>query len=260
MQVVGMPLRTHWRLKSHSEIWVSALPASYSVRFLPSLDQDLPRIGARELSMVESSVREGYAHIAIVPTKDWTAVNKEFRLDCRVIRLDLRWDFKSLSWDEFQGALETVLEFEERWCNTVRPRDVNSALLLPPPSFELASELSDIWTKCDCYRDIREITVANNLLQGMSSRHRRSRGGVGPFWMDEAKRIFIVDRGGHARTPDERAGSPRYRFCFELPPGFHYDVTHEARGRFSLTGKDLLYTSIRRANVDPWGLVRNVER
>lgn len=149
-----------------------------------------------------------------------------------------------------------AVQFERRWCDVVKPRDMNHALLLPPPSFEPARTLHDFWRKCDCYGDASQLTGANNILQSVRANHRRSLSGMGSYWVDEKHRKFTIDRAGHARTTEDRQQLRRFRFCYEVLPGFHYDVVHVRGERFSLNGLQRLHTNIMRGNVDPWGSVR----
>jgi hypothetical protein len=75
--------------------------------------------------------------------------------------------------------------------------------------------------------------------------------------LDGSGRQFRFDPARHALSPQERAKERRFRFCFEVPSGFHCDVEHQSGGEFSL--KDhlgALFQKIRHANVDPWGSVR----
>jgi hypothetical protein len=59
----------------------------------------------------------------------------------------------------------------------------------------------------------------------------------------------------HGRSAADRAGSKAFRFCYEVPLGFHYDVTDDAGRTFSIQidGKPQKVTH---CNVTPWGHVR----
>jgi hypothetical protein len=59
----------------------------------------------------------------------------------------------------------------------------------------------------------------------------------------------------HARTAQERKGTASYRFCFPLPPGFHYDVVHDAGVPFEIE-IDGRRESVLHVNISPFGHVR----
>ena len=258
VQLVGLPLNVHRRLKPDFDAWYTLVQQEVSIRLAPSLSETSPEIGPRELKQVECNVQEGFTHIAVGPVRGWKELRKRFLFDCRLIKLRLPDDFLQLNWSRLKDALVAAVEFERRWRDVVKPGDMNHPLLLPPPSFEPAQDLRDFWQKCDCYGDTSQLTRVNNVLQKVKAVHRRSLHGMGSYWVDEKDRKFSIDRAGHARTIGERQGLRRFRFCYEVLPGFHYDVVHVRGERFSLKGLEGVHVNIMRGNVDSWGSVRIV--
>ena len=256
LQVVGLPLKTYRRLQPQIETWVSALDVTCSVRFSPSFQETTPQIGKREIMQIKQNIQEGFVHIAVLPVRDWSVLKSQFHFDCRIPMLAVPGDFRGLTWEQLEVALTQVLGFEERWCKAVKPSDFHHPLMLPPPSFEIQRVYRDFWRQCDCYRNTELLTDANNVVQGVRAAHRRSASGIGVYWLDCGKKRFSIDRSWHALSQEERLGKKRFRFCFEIPQGFHFDVVHDSGSDFCLRGKDRVYDRINRANVDSWGTVR----
>jgi hypothetical protein len=126
---------------------------------------------------------------------------------------------------------------------------------LPPPSFEPAPQVWDYWTDCDVYRRSEGLTEANNALQAVESLHRKP-SDSGTCWLDVRGRRFQPARHRHGLTPVEPAGGERFRFCFKVPGGFHYDVDHHRSQAFLLYDRFGNAHKVLRANVDPWGSIR----
>lgn len=254
IQVVGFPLKVYRRLKHYKPAWEEGLPEGTRVRYVPSRHDYAPRLDRAEINQIAQNVQDGFVHIAALPTRDFRALHI-FRFDCRLIRLDVDGDLASIAPDELGKALLSVVTYEQRWCEVVRPTSWHHPLWLPPPSFEVEHDLRDYWNRCDCYATSERLTDANNLLQGVIARHKRSQHGEGVIWLDIRSRRFSVDRSLHGRTPEERAGRRRFRFAAEVPQGFHYDVVHIDRHRFSIRSVTEEHHGCLRVNVDPWGVV-----
>jgi len=162
-----------------------------------------------------------------------------------------------IEWQPLEEALREFLNFENRWNETVRLKDVNHPLLLPPPSFKAHSTIQNYWKECDVYWETRKLTRVNNAIQGVEARHRKT-DNFPPYWLDSAKKHFQKDPYPHAMTPEERQGRQRFRFCFPIPAGFHFDVKHQTSQSFWLTDHNKMAHNIRGyANVDPWGRIRD---
>lgn len=251
----GLPLNAYRELESGFYSWAKTLMPAIKFRACPLLSKHTPRIYPGDLKDLENIVAEGYAHIALFPCRDWEQVRDRFHFDCRVALLDLPGHLYGINWQTVEEALAKFLDFESRWCQTVCPRDLNHPLLLPPPSFEPAPQVWDYWTDCDVYRRSEGLTEANNALQAVESLHRKP-SDSGTCWLDVRGRRFQPARHRHGLTPVEPAGGERFRFCFKVPGGFHYDVDHHRSQAFLLYDRFGNAHKVLRANVDPWGSIR----
>ena len=257
LQFIGLPLAAHRRLKPQFDDWTASLIPNHKIIAVPSVDNNRPNVPKAELSEVQARVQGGHVHLGVVPNREvWAAMYKEFRFDCRVVKLPLSDPVNSITWDELRQALMDMIEFEQRWLDQICPTDLRSPLLLPPPSFEPARALNDYWSKCDVYRDYARLGMAHDLLGRVRASHRRRREGSGQGWVDSKRRHFAFDPARHALSPVERTGRQHYRFCFNLPAGFHFDVQHELKQEFTLHDRTgVLHRGVH-LNVDPWGRVR----
>ncbi len=253
IQVVAFPGRPYRRLKLQLEsLQQKGMPEDTFVRFVQSRHDILPELRQEELNQIAVNVQEGYAHIAVLPTRDYNALN-QFDLDCRVVRLRVDGDLMRLSYESFHAALITAVEYEKRWCSVVRPNNWHSPLWLPPPSFEVKEDLRNYWRRCDCYQRTELIGQAHDLIKSVKARHRRSEPGQGQVWVDVRSRRFRVDRSLHGMTKEGRYGQRQFRFAAEVPAGFHYDVTHTTGRTFSVTSATATHENCVRANINPWG-------
>jgi len=183
-------------------------------------------------------------------------VEQRFLFDCRVVRLDVLGNWQ-IEWSELELALVAFTEFEDRWCQRIRPKDCNDPLFLPPPSFLAQSQVQNYWKRCDVYRKDESLTAANNLKQLVKSLHCKAETG-GKYWLDDGGKRFrkASHNAQHGRTPEERAGGHRFRFCFPIEYGFHFDVDHDRLEKFVLLDYNKVNHKIeKRANVDPWGRI-----
>jgi hypothetical protein len=181
----------------------------------------------------------------------------KFLFDCRVALLDKLSHMAEIEWQPLEEALKEFLNFEKQWNETVRLKDVNHPLLLPPPSFKAHSTIQNYWKECDVYWETRKLTRVKIALQAVEARHRKT-DSFRPYWLDSANKHFQKDPNPHAMTPEERQGRQRFRFCFPIPVGFHFDVKHQTSQSFWLTDHNKAARNIQgHANVDPWGRIRD---
>jgi hypothetical protein len=257
LQLIGLPLAAHRRLKPQFEEWAAALSPNHSILAVSSVDDKRRNLPKADLPEVHERVQGGFVHLGVVPGRQvWDAVYKAFKFDCRVRLLPLSDPINSITWEELQQVLIDMIEFEQRWLDMICPTDLRNPLLLPPPSFEPDRDLNDYWSKCDVYRDAAQLGIAHELLNKVRTRHRKPREKSGQVWVDSKSRRFAFDPARHARSPLERTGRKRYRFCFNLPAGFHFDVQHESEREFILQDRMGASHRGRHLNVDPWGSVR----
>jgi len=74
-------------------------------------------------------------------------------------------------------------------------------------------------------------------------------------WIDDRDLIFGRNGSRHADAPFPRG----WKFSYRLPDGFHYDVVHLERRKFSLTdigGALHITVANGHLNIDPHGYVR----
>lgn len=253
IQVVGFPGTPYRRLKTELKS-VHDLQGVV-VRFAPSYDDHRSTIGRKEIGEIESNVQDGFVHIAVFPTRDFSSL-RNFELDCRVIRLNLVANFRMLTAEQVVEAVRQAAEYEVRWSRVLRPEDWHHPLCLPRPSFEIDRDLGDYWKTCDCYGDTERIGVAHDLVQKVISRHRNSLDRVGTYWLDITSKRFAIDKSHHGLTATQREGKKEFRFTWEVPPGLHFDVTHENVGKAIRIRSFLNQIHFcTRANVNSWGHV-----
>jgi hypothetical protein len=264
LQLIGMPQAAHRRLKSRFDEWAETLRPEHTIIATPCRNHHVPAIGKPELNDIRAKVRDGFVHLIVVPVRDWELVHKEFRLDCRTTILRFGDSYEEVTWEQVAELIMKSIAFEKRWLHTICPPDLHHALLLPPPCFEPARKLKGYWEKCDVYGNTELLAVAHDVLQSVSAEHRRRKEGQGhgqhgQCWRDCKGRQFTFDPARHAMSPSERAGERRFRFCFQLPVGFHFDVQHEFGTEFTVRDKlGSAYTG-RHLNIDPWGSVRGAK-
>lgn len=255
IQVAAFPGAIYRRLKPDLEILQrEEMPERAEVRFVQSRNDYLPEIMTAEFRQIEANIQDGFVHIGVLPTRTYDTL-RPFTMDCRIVRLDVGGNLQRLSIEEFRSAVFRVVEYEKRWCAVIQPDNWHHPLWLPPPSFEVDSDLKDYWKRCDCYQRTDRIEVAHNLVQSIISKHRVSEKSRGSYWLDIRSRRFRVDKSRHGMTPEERAGKRRFRFASEVPIGFHYDVQRMDEGKFTICSPAKTHHGCTRVNVNPWGHV-----
>jgi hypothetical protein len=127
-------------------------------------------------------------------------------------------------------------------------------LLLPPSVFSTTRNTDRFWDRCDVYSEER-IPEAAELLDVVENEHRRPDGNGNRSWIDARKWRYRIDPSKHGLSAADRAKTKGYRFCYEVPPGFHYDVTEDA-GRTFIMQIDGKAQKVAHCNVTPWGHVR----
>jgi hypothetical protein len=242
------------------EQWRTFNTKSVDCRPVPSFNEHHPEITSPEVRKIKENVSEGFVHLLVVmPMRgdSFKRIANEFYFDCRSVRLNLArdTDFRFLEWHTMQSAVEEAIEFEVRWRSVILPKDLNSCLLLPPPCFQPRPELKDFWKKCDIYGNTSHLGEAHDLLGQVTARHRKSISGQSAYWLDDKGHRYAQDKALHGRTEEERSGFNRHRFCFPIPPGFHYDVVKNSGGSFNVPDYHGKTHNVERANIDPWGKV-----
>lgn len=177
-----------------------------------------------EIRDLAAAVAQGFTHIVIPASRDWKVIQSQFRFDCRVHIVRLREPLKDITWEILQDRLHSATKLDERWLGKICPTDVRHPLLLPPSVFSTKRSTHDYWRRCDVYAE-EQILGAEELLRLVDKEHWRPDGAGGRSWIDGKNLRYRTDRSKHGRSTADRANRKAYRFCFEVPPGFHYDVT-----------------------------------
>jgi hypothetical protein len=120
--------------------------------------------------------------------------------------------------------------------------------------FATNRDTAEYWRHCDVYS--QELFVsAEQLLAAVNTHHLLPDQQGGWSWLDGGSKRYRIDHARHGRSQADRAGMKSYRFCFEIPAGFHYDVTDDSGRAFPIK-IDSRYQSVTHCNVTPWGKVR----
>jgi hypothetical protein len=208
----------------------------------------------RELNGLRDTVREGFTHIVVPGSRDWKSVQASLQFDCR-IHVARLWDpIRDTPWTVLKDALHAIARLDEEWLRKVAPSDLRHPLLLPPAIFSTNRDTDKYWHRCDVYSETR-IAQAEELLAVVEKEHRKPDGGGGRSWIDGRRLRYKFDPSKHALSEAARAGAREYRFCYEVTPGFHYDVRDDNGKAFTIEigGKSERMTH---CNVTPWGHVR----
>jgi len=254
VHVFGLPLNVHRRLKQESENWRDAVPDGHIFRATPSSSNQMGPFSEPELRELLQTVSEGFTHIVLPGSRNWQEVRDRWRFDCRIHLARLREPVKDLTWPILREHLRAVVLMDELWLSRLSPHDLRHALLLPPAVFATNRETAEYWRYCDAYsKDV--FTSAEQLLAKVEEHHRHPDPQGGRSWLDARGRRFRIDQARHGRSEADRAGMRSFRFCFEMPAGFHYDVSDDI-GRTINVDIDGHMRAVSHFNVTPWGKLR----
>lgn len=254
VHLFGLPLSTHRRLKEESENWQEAVPDPHGFRATPISTNEHAPFTQGELRDLAAAVSEGFVHIVVPASRDWKLIQARFKFDCRIHIARLWQPIRDISWPVLKEHLHAVAKLDAVWLETCCPRDHRHPLLLPPSLFETSRDTKEYWRKCDTYSEER-LPEAKNLLVTVDKHHWQPDRKGGRSWIDARNRRYRIDPSKHGLSPTNRTGGKAYRFCYEVTPGFHYDVTDEEEKPFNfiINGKTERVTH---CNVSPWGHVR----
>jgi len=253
VHLFGLPMRIHRRLKEESSNWQQAVPAPHAFRPTPISSNSFD-ISASELDELVKAVSEGFTHIVIPGNRDWQEIKRRLQFDCRIHLAKLREPIRDLKWPILQKSLHAVAQMDEVWLKRLSPTDLRHPLLLPPPVFATNRQTAEYWRHCDVYTQER-FPSAERLLGEVKKHHWRPDKQRDWSWLDSANRRYRIDPSRHGLSQTDRAGAKSYRFCFEIPAGFHYDVTHDSARTLNIPidGRTQI---VDHCNVTPWGNVR----
>ena len=153
----------------------------------------------------------------------------------------------------FLERLAADLAEEEQWSSRIRPMDMGSPLLLPECSFSAGGGHKSLGRHARSYGDEANIEGAAKAIREFERAYLRKLEHY--QWIDDRDLIFGRNGARHADAPFPRG----WKFSYRLPDGFHYDIMHLEKRKFSL--KDIggaLHTTAANGhiNMDPHGYVR----
>ena len=254
VHLFGLPKSTHIRLKDESHDWMDAVPSPHDFRSTPIPTNELGQVSAAEIDQLALAVGEGFNHLVLAGIRDWKRIASRFHFDCRVHLLRLDGSIRELEWPLLKQHLHAAVLMDEVWLRKLSPTDLKHALLLPSTVFATNHETADFWQYCDVYSKER-FSAGVQILADVERHHRRSDAQGPRSWLDHSNRRFRIDLSKHALSPQDRTGAKSYRFCFEIPPGFHYDVSDDSGNAFSIE-IDGRSQRVKYCNVTPSGRVR----
>lgn len=254
VHLFGLPISLHRRLKAESKNWEEAVPHGHEFRATPIVSNEKRPFTKADLGELLKSVNEGFTHVVIPANRNWGSIRELLQFDCRVHRPPLRQPLRDLTWDILKDALHSIAVMDEVWLDRFCPRDLRHPLLLPPPVFATHDATADYWRHCDAY-SVERFPAAEILLQVVDQQHRCPDGQGIRSWLDGRNRRFRIDPARHGRSTADRENRKSFRFCYEVPAGFHYDVSEDAGKAFriDIDGRSQTLTH---CNVTPWGRVR----
>lgn len=250
----GLPISLNRRLKQESQEWNEAVPAGHGFRAVPLSSNSLGGFTKTELAELLDAVSDGFTHVVIPANRNWAEITKLFRFDCRVHVARLRDPLKDLTWPILKEALHRIARMDEIWLESICPKDLRHPLLLPPVVFATNNATADYWRQCDVYSKER-FAYAERVLTEVERHHRRPDGNGVRSWLDSRNRRYRNDPSQHGRSTADRGQRKSFRFCYEVPPGFHYDVTDDSGNTFKIEIDGQVKT-LKHCNVTPWGQVR----
>ena len=150
----------------------------------------------------------------------------------------------------FFTAVDDTLSYEECWRDRIRPQ-VDSPLLLPETAFSAQHSVVDVWSRSrNVHRMKDSLSAVQTAIARFRQIHRHH-----ATWRDTNWLVFSRDttpHGSHGLLPWQDK-----KLSFQIPPGFHYDVSH-SRGRgFRVHDHDgTIHQFTQYTNVDAHGFLR----
>ena len=254
VHLFGLPISLHRRLKQESLDWADAVPHGHEFRATPSDSNEKGVFKQGELDELFKAVGEGFTHVVLPANRNWNSIRNRLEFDCRIHLARLRQPLRDLTWDILKEALHSIAAMDEEWLDKFCPKDLRHPLLLPPPVFATNNETAQYWRYCDSY-STAQFPAAEKLLKDVDRHHRRTDGQGSRSWLDARNRRYRFDPARHARSQADRDKVKSFRFCYEIPAGFHYDMTEDAGTAFKIDIDGRSHT-LTHCNVTPWGLLR----
>jgi len=254
IHLFGLPKSAHIRLRDESRGWVGAVPTPHEFRSTPILSNELGLVSKSELEELAKALGEGFTHLVLAGVREWKKVYFHLQFDCRIHVARLPEPIRDLTWPLLQQYLHAVVSMDERWLLDISPTDLRHALLLPPTVFATNRDTAGYWRHCDVYAEAL-FARAEQLLAEVERHHRRPDAQGVRSWLDNRNKRYRIAQARHGRSLADRARMKSYRFCFEIPAGFHYDVCDDS-GRSFAIDIDGRRQTVTHFNVTSWGNVR----
>jgi hypothetical protein len=266
--IAGLPADSDRRVQSALK-QQAEFPNTWSVSWIRSKGR-MPGLAPSQLEDVTQTAASysGGAHLLVFGgqlKRDQATVNAELAPYFR-----LRWlDHAILKliphrMHDFFQIINTVLDEELKWIETVKPRDESSCLLLPECAFSAVSAVRHLWIAAT-QPGIERINLAAAACQRFKTMHwlpntkrknsPHTKNKNSPRgWIDAEDRIFDHRGPRHRVAPFPRS----WKFSYQVVQGFHYDVESRDSRAFNVTGADGNRHSASGSghiNIDPHGYV-----
>ena len=132
----------------------------------------------------------------------------------------------------FIAAINAILTIEDCWEQQVKPKKVDSPLVLPDLCF---SSNVNMWELAEQYGDINNINGAAMAIQRFHSTYWRATSPTGHHksqkrWIDDKDLVFDHLGARHGGAPFPR----NWKYSFLLEENFHFDVTKRSEEKFAI--------------------------
>lgn len=226
--------------------------ADWKVRLVPSRDKKKPDLRSCWTEVLaEASEYAGGSHVFAYHHREdeYPEFNSRMHDRHRLVWMerDTLWYYGS---DQYTQMIKDHLAFECTWRDKLRPGGVDAPGLLPEKSFS-PKKCKDMWSR------MRSVQLNKDNLERILTlvKHFREIHYNKGRWEDNKGLQFKVASDRHGLHPP----CGRFKFTYQLPEGFHYDVRGKDGNRgFSITnskGQLLRFASY--TNIDSHGSVRS---
>lgn len=216
------------------------LRGGWTVRYVPS-DMKSSLLGfRRSADIITEAATQLDSHIVAVSQQ----ANERAQLAGEIRRyFRFRWlsaqqvtDGMRERFLDWVGMMQPVLEEEEDWSERVKPSACEDALMLPQSSFKRGNQF-DIWGASEAYNDPHAVNNAEAAIERFARQHWKPISEEGYHarrceWIDDNSLSFDHRGDRHASAPHPR----NWKYSYKYEDGFHYDVSHSAKRRFTLNG------------------------
>jgi|SRR5271157_450754 len=159
------------------------------------------------------------------------------------------------SMNQFFETIDQFLNEELEWIETVKPRDESNCLLLPERAFSAGTDVRHLWTAAS-EAGIERIRLAALASERFAITHWLPDKNGPRAWIDHDGRVFNHRGARHGEAPFPR----RWKFSYQVVPGFHFDVTSRVSRPFYVqasNGGRHGASGLGHINIDPHGFVRD---